>query len=110
MGLPSTASFTAARDSSEYTTPVGLLGELRTMALVFSLTHRERASRVIWKSVLEVSRGIIVAPAMVMMLSYRGNAGVGTITSSPGFKMPSSAVNSAPEAPTVTNTCSGEQA
>jgi hypothetical protein len=47
MGLPSTAAFTLARLSALNTTPVGLQGELMTMALVLGVMTASRASLVI---------------------------------------------------------------
>ena len=107
MGFPITARFTAARLCSFRITPVGLLGELRITALVLGVISRPSAPSSIWKPVLLTSRGTVLPPAMVMMVSYREKAGTGTMTSSPGFRMPSRAVNSAWEDPTVTSTSSG---
>ena len=109
MGFPSTACFTAARELSDRTVPVGLWGELRIMALVLGVMTRDKASGVIWKSVSFRFRATGVPPATVVMVSYREKAGVGIITSSPGFKMPKSAVNRAPVAPAVISTCSAVQ-
>ena len=107
MSFPNTARATVSRLFSLKMTPVGLQGELRTMAFVFSVRQAFRASSVIWKSVLLTSRKTGSAPAAVTMVAYREKAGVGMITWSPGFRMPVRAVYRAWVAPTVTSTSSG---
>ena len=72
MGLPETKEATASRDSRVYTAPVGLLGELRRIARVFSVMQAQSRSFVSWKPSSRVGMLTITAPAAVRMERYRG--------------------------------------
>ena len=78
------------------------------MAWVLSVTAAFSASGRIWKWLSSVGRKTGTPPCSFTRASYRPKAGVGMMTSSPGFRMVQKEANSASVAPTVRMISLGE--
>ena len=77
------------------------------MALVLSVMAAFSSSGTIWKWLCSVGRETGTPPCSWTSASYRPKAGVGMMTSSPGFRMVEKEANSASVAPTVRMTSLG---
>ncbi len=67
--------------------PVGLLGEVRITALVLGVMAAPARPGAIWKWLSSVGRDTGTPSRSCTSDSYRPKAGVGMMTSSPGFRM-----------------------
>ena len=94
-------SHIALTDSSEYTAPVGLLGELTIIAAVLSLIASAIFSASGAKLSGSHSTTFTVPPALSTNTLYSGKYGASNITSSPAVTNAQSAEVSAAAAPTV---------
>ena len=111
--MPSRAqrSAMAAAVASLISAPVGLPGELRTIALVRGVTRARMASASTWKpSSRWVRTSTGVAPSRSICSTMVGQNGVWVITSSPGSKSATAALNSACLPPAVAITSAGVKA
>ncbi len=70
--------------SMDITTPEGLLGELKTTALVFGVIASVNFAISIWKSSSLDGTATSFPPALSIKVRYSGKNGVKTINSSPG--------------------------